>query len=63
MSNYPLGVSGNEYEIAGPDDRGTPSSYCSTCESRREGVEQGYGYERWFVCEFCNEITDLPDAE
>ncbi len=66
-SNYPPGVTGNEYEIAGPDyekDSDEPCPYepkKGTEDSIPCGestMEQGYGGERWLVCD--NEhVTDI----
>ena len=32
LSNYPPGVTGNEYEIAGPDSEWEDTNYCEKCE-------------------------------
>ena len=59
--NYPPGVSGNEYAIAGPDHEKELDAYCLTCDSKQPGTEQGYGFQRWFICETCGETTELDD--
>ena len=32
LSNYPPGVTGNEYQIAGPDSEWEETHYCEKCE-------------------------------
>lgn len=56
MSNYPPGVTGSEYEIAGPDYERDSDQPCRTCGSPT--VEQGYRGQRWLVCDD-NHIEDL----
>jgi len=63
VSNYPPGVSGNEFEIAGPDFEDDATRYCSTCECDREGMLQGYRSECWFICEVCGKQTDAEYDE
>ena len=61
MSNYPPGVTGNEYEIAGPDyekDYDTPCPKCGDCM-----MELGYRGTRWVVCCACDYTADLPSIE
>jgi hypothetical protein len=48
MSNYPPGVTGNEYEIAGPDYEREIDEPCPTCGSPM--MEEGYRGDRWNVC-------------
>ena len=60
MTNYPPGVTGNEYQIAGADYERDVCHNCATCHATQDGTEQGYGDERWFICSVCDEITDLP---
>ena len=49
MSNYPPGVTGNEYEIAGPDWE--EEIECPKCE--KETVRLYYGGSWWIDCEHC----------
>ena len=51
-SNYPPGVTGNEYEIAGPDFERDYPEPCPRCGGQQ--VEQGYRGERWVFCADCN---------
>ncbi len=64
--DYPPGVTGNEYAIAGPDyerESDTPCPYIigkgeDSLPCGEPTMEQGYQYERWLVCD--NEhVTDL----
>ena len=48
-SQYPPGVTGNEYEIAGPDSEKELDELCSICNETQ--VELSYGHKRWIVCE------------
>ena len=64
MSNYPPGVTGNEYQIAGPDYERESDEPCPKCG--KETFEEGYRGERWLVCED-GHVTDLeplgPDPD
>lgn len=62
MSNYPPGVTGNEYEIAGPDYERESDVLCPTCLEKARTMEQGFRGERWLVCED-GHVTDLEPAE
>lgn len=53
MSNYPPGVSGNEYEIAGPDREFTDERDCSNCDRTAVVDVTGYGWEEWWTCPYC----------
>lgn len=61
--SYPPGVTGNEYEIAGPDFDEDAEEHCETCEAVTQGTRQGYSGERWFICGTCNLVTDLEPIE
>ena len=58
-SNLPPGCSGNEFEIAGPDTEVEDRQYCTFCASPQDGFTMTYSYQRWFVCETCDETTDM----
>ena len=60
MSNYPPGVTGSEYEIAGPDYEREVDENCKVCGSPQ--MEQGYRGERWLVCSD-GHVTDLERLE
>ena len=66
MSNYPAGVTGNEYEISGPEYSDSAIRYCDHCEDDREGTLEGHRDRgSWFICDECGETTDLgyPEEE
>lgn len=63
MSNYPPGVSGNEYEIQGADEEVESEYLCSHCEIKRMGIIYIYHGERWFICNECDFHTDIFDSE
>lgn len=58
-SNYPPGVTGNEYEIAGPDYEHESDTPCPYVVGKDEDsmpcgeptMEEGYHGERWLYCE------------
>jgi len=60
MSNYPPGVTGSEYQIAGPDYEREVDEKCQVCGSPQ--MEQGYRHERWLVCSD-GHVTDLEPLE
>lgn len=57
-SNYPPGVNGGEYEIAGADYE--HETTCPACG--HPAIEEGYMGDRWVFCEGCGTL-DLPPAE
>ena len=59
MSNYPPGVTGMEYEIAGPDRLREEMRYCPTCNTKTEGMRQGYRSSAWWDCDACDTRVDL----
>jgi len=61
-SNYPPGVTGDEYEIAGPDYERETDEPCENC-GEIASLEQGYGGERWTLCGECGHVSDLPPFE
>ena len=58
MSNYPPGVYGSEFEIAGPDTEETTERFCGRCDCLREGTEYTYREEVWWICDYCKEQYD-----
>lgn len=56
-SNFPPGVTGNEYEIAGPDYEKDSTLPCGKCG--RETMEQGYRGEVWLICYESGHVTEL----
>ena len=59
MSNYPPGVTGNEYEIAGPDFEVEHERECPVCEAPCPGMDYGYRHDHWWVCDVCETQVDL----
>lgn len=60
MSNYPPGVTGNEYEIAGPDWESEVEVICSVCGAVTPAYAVGYMGDAWLDgdCLWCEaEIT------
>lgn len=68
MSNYPPGVTGNEFEIAGPDyerESDEPCPHYMAGQRQECGLptmEQGYRNDSWLVCEE-GHVTDLEPLE
>ena len=50
-NNFPPGVTGNEYAIAGPDYEKESDVPCSQCDNVPSMVEQGFQGNRWLVCD------------
>lgn len=64
MSNYPPGVTGNEYEIVGPDREFETFRECESCEIVSWVDVTGYGWEEWWRCPKCqHENTRVLDSE
>ena len=55
--NYPPGVTGSEYAIAGPDYEKEVDELCPKCGDNM--LEQGYRHEHWVVCVSCDYQRDL----
>jgi len=60
MSNYPPGVTGNEFAIAGPDYEKESDLPCGKCGGPT--MELGYRHERWIACQ-CGWTTDAEEDE
>jgi len=58
MSNYPPGVSGNEYEIAGADYEHETEAFCGTCGKVVPVMVEGYRGSFWANCEDGHTIDD-----
>ena len=59
LSNYPPGVTGNEYEIAGPDDEWESEHYCGTCEKTTMFSCESFRGQRSGICGECDSDLDL----
>ena len=62
-SNYPPGVTGNEYEIAGADYQKEVEGECPACFRSDVLVEEGYRGRRWQFCSECDYQKDLDPIE
>ena len=65
LSNYPPGVTGNEYEIAGPDREWEDPAH-SDCRvgcgvEGQEAHWETYQGQTWWVCPSCN-TSNTVDA-
>jgi hypothetical protein len=60
-SNYPPGVTGSEFQIAGPDREWEVERWCETCQASTSQVGQSYRHESWFWCSVCENTEDGPD--
>ena len=52
--SYPPGVTGNEYEIAGPDSEWEEELYCEKCEKTRLFTCESFQKERSGRCSECD---------
>ena len=59
VSNYPPGVSGNEFEIAGPDYEGESDLPCPVCGGLM--MELRYKWDHWLVCQRCKYTGDIDE--
>ncbi len=62
MNNYPPGVSGNEYAIAGPDFEEEVDGQCPRCGAGSL-LRQGYQGSRWTICTQCDYASDSEDED
>ena len=56
-SNYPPGVTGHEYAIAGADYEKDSDEICPKCVDNM--VEEGYRGDRWIICLGCEYQKNL----
>ena len=66
MSNYPAGVTGGEYEIAGPDFEWERTSYCVVCDKATLHQFESYRQQMQTACTVCGgggEYSDGPDED
>jgi transcription elongation factor Elf1 len=57
--NYPPGVTGNEYPVAGPDGEYESDYLCPICNSTQTGYIITYNGFSWFNCSACDTDTDI----
>ena len=60
--NYPPGVSGNEYEIAGPEYMQEVDEPCPKC-GVLSLMELGYRSSHWIDCMNCDYESDIESIE
>ena len=60
---YPVGVTGNEYRIAGPDYEQELEQQCPNCGDENCLFELGYRRARWVFCWSCNWNWDFEGFE
>ena len=60
--NYPPGVTGNEYEIAGPDSEWEEELYCEKCEVVTLFSCESFQKQRSGICNECDNDADLGDG-
>ena len=63
MSNYPPGVTGNEYEIAGPDSEWESEEYCAKCEKTTTFSCEAFRGQRSGICTECEFDIDLGHVD
>jgi len=57
--NYPPGVTGREFQMAGPDDEYETDYFCPTCGITQDGFMLTYNGFQWFNCSACDTDTDV----
>lgn len=62
MSNYPDGVMGNEYAIAGPDSEVEADAPCPECGNVNVMLYSFRG-DYWSVCQDCGARGDIEQPE
>jgi len=60
-SNYPPGVTGNEYEIAGPDMESEDNRRCEECDKNTDHYIEGYRGIVTIQCQACSDESDISD--
>ena len=63
LSNYPDGVTGNEYEIAGPDSEWEDTHYCEKCQKDTLFSCESFRGQRSGICDKCGSDLDLGSAD
>ena len=61
--NYPPGVTGREYEIAGPDDEWESEHYCEKCEKDTMFSCESFQKQRSGICSECDSDIDLGHTD
>ena len=63
LSNYPPGVTGNEYEIAGPDSEWEDTHNCEKCEKDTLFSCESFQKQRSGICSECDSDIDLGHTD
>lgn len=63
LSGYPPGVTGLEYEIAGPDHEEEREEHCIGCDAEIVQSVEGYRGQEWFRCSLCGTQNDLEPGD
>ena len=65
MSNLPPGVTGNEWQIAGPDWEDEEQHRCVPCDAVTTHAVVSYHGSTWKTCEVClhESVIEVPEDE
>lgn len=62
LRNFPPGVTGNEYEISGPDEERQEDRFCSQCDDDTPHNVYRYRLQLWGECIPCgHEFDDIVE--
>ena len=61
--NYPPGVTGNEYHLAGPDSEWEEEHYCEKCEKDTLFHCESFQKQRSGICSECDSNIDLGHTD
>ena len=61
--NYPDGVTGNEYAIAGPDSEWEDIHYCEKCQKDTLFSCESFQKQRSGICDKCGSDIDLGSTD
>ena len=61
--NYPPGVTGNEYHLAGPDSEWEEEHYCEKCEKDTLFHCESFQKQRSGICSECDSDIDLGHTD
>lgn len=57
--NLPPGMTGAEYEVAGPESEEEQVVWCPECGQDRPGLVRSYGPDSRFTCDVCQRGSDI----
>lgn len=58
MNNYPPGVTGNEWQIAGPDKEFEAEMRCKHCNAFELTIVSAYRGDLYWQCQACDEDNE-----